>query len=251
MAVMIACGCGCHLPREKGEMLLGTPCEFCRDAHDLNPSDPDILSTPDPDKEPPMTTIPIPGTALDIRDIPVITTDEAVIAARTPDQVATLITKANASPVVKPYVQKAKGGEGVGALGLYLEAVVHTAAGEPFTHMKFFVVDKTVVGYSRTKGDARANWRRRDAASLHAALLIVQTAIDKPGVRVFGHPILVELTAADLSTLEEGGMPQARFRGQYRIEKDFGRYDFEMPIVTAEIPAAVQRVLQDGFVTAK
>ena len=167
----------------------------------------------------------------------------AVISAHTAAEVATLLRKGK-----KDFVQKAKGGEGVGTLGLYIEAVGHTAAGAPFTHMKYFVVDRCVSAYSRTNGDTRANWRRRDTESLHASLLLIQAAIARPGVQVFGHPVLVELTPADLSAIEEGGMPQARFRGQYRIEKDFGRYDFEMEIVSAAIPASLQRMLIDGHV---
>ena len=65
----------------------------------------------------------------------------------------------------------------------------------------------------------------------------MQVALDKPNVQLFGHPVLVELTAADLSQIEEGNIPEGRFRGQYRIEKDFGRYDFEMDIASQPLPA--------------
>jgi hypothetical protein len=215
----------------------------------LPPVSPDILDIdPDPDKDTPMTTIPVPvtdfGRTLTVGDI--------TYRAHTADDVAKLIRKANASPVARSYVQKAKGGEGTGTLGLYVEAVLHAGDGTPFTHMKFFVVGSNVYAYSRTTGDTRANWRRREAASLHAALNLVQSAINKPTVKLFGHPVLVELTAADLSQIEEGGIPEARFRGQYRIEKDFGRYDFKMDISSSPLPSSLLHALSSNdFVVAR
>lgn len=247
MAENIACGCGCHLPREKGERCLGTPCEYCREAHDANPVSPDIMKFI-PDPEEPMTTTPVPITELIIHrrtGVPAMT-----ITPHDADAVARLIHRANATDRTKPFVQKARGGEGTGSLGLYVEAVLHNAIGKPYTHMKFFVVGANVYAYSRTTGDTRANWRRRTTGSLHEALRLVQVALDKPTVKMFGHPVLVELTAADLSQIETGGIPEGRFRGQYRIEKDFGRYDFKMPVVSADLPARLARVLREDFVTA-
>jgi hypothetical protein len=256
MAVTIACGCVCHHPRSAGEITLGgVVCVDCAHHHKLGGAYGPTLTVhhhtdPDPDKETPMTTIPIPDTAPELGTTSklILTVDDRTLIGHDADEVTTLITKANASPIGRNYVQKAKGGEGVGALGLYLEAVVHTTAGKPFTHIKYFVVDRHVAAYARTVGESRANWKRRDMASLQAALETVQSAIDKPNVKVFGHPVLVELQADDLSSLEEGGMPPARFRGQYRIEKDFGRYDFEMGIVSTAIPASLLKMLLDGHV---
>lgn len=217
------CVCGMTLCLNPGEIQ-----DCCREA-----------GIPDPDPKEPMTTIPAPL---------MLDTGTEVIIARDATQVATLIRRANASPTTRPYVQKAKGGEGVGTLGLYVEAVVLTGAGKPFTHMKFFVVDSNVYAYSRTAGDARANWRRREASSLRHALEIVQSALDRDNVQLFGHPVLVELTAADLSQVESGGIPEGRFRGQYRIEKDFGRYDFEMEIRSTPLPDVLVEALRKGHV---
>lgn len=175
--------------------------------------------------------------------------DDVTITARTANQVATLIRRANANPVARSFVQKAKGGEGTGSLGLYIEAVAHASNGQPFTHMRFFVIGPHLYAYNRSLGDSRANWRQRTTASLQAALNVVQTAINKPTVKVFGHPVLVELQADDLSAIEDGGLPPARFRGQYRIEKDFGRYDFKMEVVSADLPTSLVQALRQGFVT--
>jgi len=190
-----------------------------------------------------MTTFPDPDPAT------TLVTDHATIIARTASDVDILIRRANNSTVTKPFVQKAKTGEGTGTLGLYVEAVSCTSMGNPFTHMKFFIVGRNVYAYSRSNGDARANWRRRETPSLAHALGIVQTALDRANVQLFGHPVLVELTAADLSQVESGGIPEGRFRGQYRIEKDFGRYDFEMQIVTQPLPTVLVNALRKGFVT--
>ena len=197
-----------------------------------------------------MTTLPtIPAASITVAAITTVADRTGTIMLpRAAGDVATLIHQANASPIDRAFVQKAKGGEGTGTLGLYLEAVVLAGASQtPFTHMKFFVVGTHVYGYSRSNGDARANWRHRTAKTLQATLETVQKAIDRPNVKLFGHPVLVELTADDLSAIESGGMPPARFRGQYRIEKDFGRYDFEMEIVSANIPPSLIAALRNGF----
>lgn len=177
-----------------------------------------------------MTTMPAPTST-----IPTLILDEDTYIGYTADEVNRLIGKAHSIEATRDFVQQAKAGEGTGTLGLYVEAVAHTAAGAAFTHMKFFVVGCYVYAYSRTVGDARANWRRREAPTLQAALATVQSALNRPNVKLFGHPVLVELTADDLSAIEEGGMPPARFRGEYRIQKQFGRYDFEMPVVSKPV----------------
>jgi hypothetical protein len=197
---------------------------------------------PDPDPKEAMTTIPAPL---------ILDNGKEAIIAHDAAAVANLIRRANASPTTKPYVQKAKAGEGTGTLGLYVEAVVLTGSGKPFTHMKFFVVDRNVYAYSRSAGDARANWRRREASSLRHALETVQSALERDNVKLFGHPVLVELTATDLSQVESGGIPEARFRGEYRIQKDFGRYDFNMEICSAPLPEVLVQALRKGYVTAR
>jgi hypothetical protein len=257
MAVMIACGCDCHAPRVEGEVMLGSWCDDCFKLHAADPDvSPDILDT-DPDPEEPMTTIPVPtmpevgvdGVVAGTTEPETLTLIDRVIRPHSASDVDNLIRRANATANSKAFVQKAKGGEGTGTLGLYVEAVHFTGSGKPFTHMKYFVVGRHVYAYSRNNGDARANWRRRDTSSLHQSLHLVQVALDKPNVQLFGHPVLVELTAADLSQIEEGNIPEGRFRGQYRIEKDFGRYDFEMEIASQPLPAALVRTLRQGFVT--
>jgi hypothetical protein len=162
-----------------------------------------------------------------------------------------LIDKTSYNPTWAAFLQKARRSEATGVLGLYLEAVAHTSAGKPFNHLKFFVIAGSIYVYNRGVGETRANWKIRKTPSLHSALNLVQEAINKPSVKVFGHPILVELTADDLSAVESGAMPPARFRGQYRIERDYGRYDFEMAITSKAVPARLVKLLTDGFVTTE
>lgn len=148
------------------------------------------------------------------------------------------------------FLQRAREEEGTGTLGLYMEAVSFDAANAPFSHMRFFVVGAHLWAYNRAVGDTRAAWRHRGTEHLAESLSIVQAAIDKPTVKVFGHPVLVELTAADISAVEEGTAPSCRFRGQSRIERDFGRYDFAMPVVTVAVPDEIVAVLRSSeFVT--
>jgi hypothetical protein len=168
-----------------------------------------------------------------------------VITARTDTEINNVIGAISRNPITAPFLQKARKSEGIGALGLYVEAVAFTSAGTPFTHMKFFVVGTHVYAYSRQNGDARANWRHRSTASLQASLNAVQSALDRPNVQIFGHPVLVELTADDLAAIESDTQPPARFRGQHRIQRDYGNYDFEMDVVTGEVPASLTRYLRD------
>jgi hypothetical protein len=190
-----------------------------------------------------MTTIPDPTTDDGTTVTMLVRGDENLIP-RTGTEVAELLDRAANFQATASFVQKARKAEATGSVGLYLEAVVFSATGVPFTHMKFFVIGTHIYVYNRTNGDARANWRHRDTTSLAEALTVVQKAIDKPNVKVFGHPVLVELAADDLSAVETGQMPPGRFRGQYRIERDFGRYDFEMDVVTAPIPPKLIRALR-------
>ena len=156
-----------------------------------------------------------------------------------------LLDKLSAIPTCAGFVQKARTGEGTGVVGLYMEAVVFTAAGAAFAHLRFFVIDRHIYVYNRSAGDTRANWRIRTEQSLAHALMVVHEALNRPNVRLFGHPVVVELTADDLSAVESGAMPPARFRGAYRIERDFGRYDFVMPVTSKPLPAKMEKLLSD------
>ena len=76
----------------------------------------------------------------------------------------------------------------------------------------------------------------------------VQTAIERQGAELFGRVTLGELTADDISTIEAGQAPGARFRGQYRVEKDFGKFDFDkckpgVPVRHQDMPSGVRDVL--------
>ncbi len=166
--------------------------------------------------------------------------NEMALSPMTGEQVATMIHRFSHA-ASKRFMVKARGGEGVGVMGLYLEAVLFDAVGQPHSHLKYFIVGTNLYAYSRLSSESRANWRRREVPSLAHGLTSVQTFIDRANVTVLGHPVLVELTSDDLSTIEAGQMPAARFRGQTRIERDFGRYDFKMPVTSTPMtPRAVQ-----------
>jgi len=208
------------------------------------PVSPDILS-PDLDtKGTPMTdtatpdTVAAPATMRITRDG--FTTD---YTARDATANELLLDRCSYNPTLAPFVQKARKTEATNVLGLYLEAVAFTSAGKPFNHLRFFVVGPHIYVYNRANGDTRANWKMRTEPTLLAALQLVQAALDKPSVKLFGHPVLVELTADDLSAIESGSLPPARFRGTYRIERDYGRYDFEMEVRSTPVPPKLIKTL--------
>jgi hypothetical protein len=202
-------------------------------------------TTPDPDKDPDMEPT---LTARDPDAGPAtLTRDGETIVGRTGPIVESLIDAMVADPAAAEFIQRARVGEGTQTLGLYVEAVAFAANNVPMSHMKFFVIDKNLYVYNRQKGDLRANWRRRVVMNLATALGTVQAAIDKPTVKVLGHPVLVELTADDWSAAEGDAMPPARFRGQSRIQKQFGRYEFEGPVQSIPVSDAAVRLLRDGF----
>jgi len=187
-----------------------------------------------------MTSMPIPDTAR----VDALVRGDTTFTARDKEANTLLLDKLAATPATSGFVQKARAGEGTGVIGLYMEAVVLTAAGVPFAHMRFFVVDRHIYVYNRSAGDTRANWRIRNEPSLADALMVVHEALNRPNVHLFGHPVLVELTADDLSAVESDAMPPARFRGAYRIERDYGRYDFTMAIKSVPVPTKMAQVLQ-------
>jgi hypothetical protein len=177
--------------------------------------------------------------------------DGETIRARTAAEVTDFIDFATKTPETAPFVQRARTGEGTGCLGLYVEAVSFDAANQPFSHMKFFVIGEHLYVYNRSQGDARANWRHRSVASLEVALQTVQTALSKGTVKLLGHPVLVELTADDLSAVETNQMPPSRFRGQSRISREFGTYDFDGEVTSKPMPSTITSMLRSPtFVTA-
>ena len=149
-------------------------------------------------------------------------------------QVEKTIRKARNNETYGRFVVPARRGEGTGTYGLYLEVVNATPGHE--SHIRYFVVGSNVYAASRAKGASKANWRHRKGGSLEAALSFIDGVLSRPGVTLFGRPMLVELEADSVSQIEEGQIPAARFRGVYRIERDFGKYDFEGEIKTEEWP---------------
>jgi hypothetical protein len=178
--------------------------------------------------------------------IPTITSlvhDGVTMSEMTGPQVATLIQRLSGHASTRDFIVKARGGEGVNVLGLYVEAVVYDASGAPHSHLKYFIVNRSLFAYSRSAGDSRANWRQRDFPDTATSLRHVQNIIDRENVMLIGHPVLVELTSDDLSSMETGNMPPARFRGQTRIERGYGKYDFTGSITAKPLPARVKQVL--------
>lgn len=191
-----------------------------------------------------MTSIPTPDTT-GTPEVTQLIRGADTILPRTADDNSALINAIAAHSATSGFVQKARASESTGILGLYMEAVVFASTGKPFAHLRFFVIDRHIYVYNRSAGETRANWRIRTEESLLAALMVVEEAMSRPTVQLFGHPVLVELTADDVSAVESGAMPPARFRGAYRIERDFGRFDFEMPVTSKEMPARLVKLLRD------
>jgi uncharacterized Zn finger protein (UPF0148 family) len=206
--------------------------------------------TPDPDPDKDLLTM------TDTTDAPALHTlnrsNGEKLTARNAEEVADLITICAKGDATKDFMQKARNGEGTGTLGLYVEAVAFNAHGKPMSHMKFFVIGEHLYAYNRQNGDTRANWRHRVVASLADALGAVQAALDKPSVKLFGHPVMVELTPDDLSAVETNQMPPSRFRGESRIARSFERYDFDpdTAVESLPVPSSLTKMLRTPqFVT--
>ena len=173
-------------------------------------------------------------TTIDIA--PTITVDGKEVKPHDARRVGRTIRQLHTFKPTKPFIVKARGDDGVGSLGLYLELVARrdvkgadgvTISNRPVRHTRYFVYGRTVYAASRGRDATKATWRQRSYDSVADALNVVEAAINREDVQQFGRAILVELTADDISTIEAGGNPGARFRGQYRNEKDFGKFDFD------------------------
>jgi hypothetical protein len=143
----------------------------------------------------------------------------------TAQQARSTINRLHNQDDTKPFIAKARGGEGVGTVGLYIE-VITIRDMQPVRHTRYFVYGSTLYAASRSAGESKAGWKPRKTPSVHDALDLIDEITDRVDTKVFGRPILVELKADDISALEAGQVPGARFRGQYRVEKEFGKFDF-------------------------
>lgn len=171
------------------------------------------------------------------------------IKARTAHDVKMSIDAIAASSTLGPYIVKARGGDGVGTLGLYLEVLSIGSGDKPWRHTRYFVYGNKVYASSRPVGTTKANWKFRVVESPRKALEMIDRIVDDTKTVVYGRPVLVEMKADDISAIESGQIPGARFRGQHRVERDFGKYDFgsevrsEFTSVSESIPPRLSKLL--------
>lgn len=149
-------------------------------------------------------------------------------------QVESSIREARKRDHFRKFIVQARGEDGTGTYGLYLEVVNETPGHE--SHYRYFVVGPNIYASSRSKGMTKANWRHRKVESVEKVLSFLDGVLTRPEVKLFGRPLLVELEADSVSQIEADQMPAARFRGQYRVERDFGKYEFGQVIVAEEFP---------------
>lgn len=160
-------------------------------------------------------------------------------------QVQTFIRHMSTQSYGKKNMVKAKADTGTGSLGLYAEFVTRDTTGEPVRHSRYFVVGRHVYAASKTIGQTKAHWKVRDMANTVDALNVIEKMADRSNVEPFGTYVFVELAADDLATIESGQAPGARFRGQYRLERDFGKFDFEK---VSPSRVVISKPLHDGAV---
>lgn len=155
----------------------------------------------------------------------------------------TLLRDLHGSDKAKDFFCKVRGtdGEGTGTVGLYVEMVCTTPGRE--SHSRYFVVGPHVYLSHREKGMVKANWRHKAGASLEAALRFIDKTLARDNVHLYGRVLLVELEADSVSQIETGQLPSARFRGQYRIERDYGKYEFGAEIRSSPIPPMAATLL--------
>ena len=174
-----------------------------------------------------------------------INVDGRTIEQARPDQVIGTATKLGL-PTTKKFIVPARPeGEGVGTYGLYAEVVYFASTnGQPVRHTRYFVYDQFVYAATRTADqDKMSAWRPRKCSSLAHALNIVQDQITRETSKVYGRILLVELKPDDVSAIEAGQVPGARYRGQYRIERDFDKFDFDRDIDSLPSEAWTEQAL--------
>ena len=182
----------------------------------------------------PTTTPPLPLTRT--------LSDGTTQTALSERDMRSLLTKLNNGATSKGMYVKARGGDGTNMVGLYLELVCTLPGKE--SHSRYFVVGQHVWLSHREKGMSKATWRHKAGSSLESALVFIDNTMQREGVELYGRVLLVELEADSVSQIETGQLPGARFRGQHRIERDYGKYDFGMDIKFDGIPASVVSLLQ-------
>ncbi|HEY9378936.1 MAG TPA: hypothetical protein VIQ02_17815 [Jiangellaceae bacterium] len=191
-----------------------------------------------------MTTIPVPTEPL-TRTIDV---DGAPVEQHALNdlQMTRVLKRLHGNPDSKQMFVKARGGDGTNTVGLYVELVCTTTGRE--SHSRYFVVGEHVYLSHREKGMTKANWRHKKGSSLEAALKFIDATMAREGVELYGRILLVELEADSISQIEAGQLPSARFRGQYRIEKDFGKYEFGDDIRNVPISDYAHKILYAAIV---
>jgi hypothetical protein len=157
---------------------------------------------------------------------------------------ARAIRRLRASDHNKPMIVPARGDEGTNTWGMYCE-IVHVSSynDAPVRHTRYFIYGNHMFAASRLADATKATWKSRDVESLQHALDAVQDTLAKPNAKLHGRILLVEMKADDISTLEAGEVPGARFRGQYRNDKLVGKYNWETDIQGEGMSAQARRYL--------
>ena len=121
---------------------------------------------------------------------------------------------------------------GVKAYGIYMEAVEFSDAGKMARHVKMLVMKQALVSFERHPGKKSARWRLTPAKDLDIALREAEKFLKRYGrgqrtVVLRNDPLLVELTAADFTSMESGDTPYSRYVGSFFNENRFGKVDDE------------------------
>jgi hypothetical protein len=118
--------------------------------------------------------------------------------------------------------------DGVGAYGLFVDYIWYNVEdGALLREERRFLASNLICFYSRAKGDKRAAWKVAkydDHDAARAALLTnLERTVTNCGVEMIGHPLLIELAATDVLSIEKNEAPYARHTGTTVIEKEFGK----------------------------
>lgn len=115
---------------------------------------------------------------------------------------------------------------GVDAYGLLIDYLCLDGEGKLVTQERAFLAQNMLCTYSRAKDNKRAAWEAQVYPTHEKAreALLAQVAFHGSAVMT-DDPVVVELTATDISSINNGEAPPSRHAGVVAIEKKTGKVD--------------------------
>jgi len=136
---------------------------------------------------------------------------------------------------------------GVDAYGLFVDYVRLDEEGKILTQERCFLSLAMLCTYSRERGNKRASWEAKTYPTHEKAreALLSKLALDAKQAVMTAEPMVVELTASDIQSINQGDPPHSRHAGAVATERKTGKVDDE---ASFELPAGIwDEVPDDPF----